>query len=88
MSDEKQLRVWTWSDEEWVIAYSAEDAAEVYAETGAEPDPDAKWEPCPDDKMFTFHDEDENGKPRDTRKTMREHAAERGRGYFGTANYG
>jgi len=79
------LRVWTCCDEEWVIAYSAEDAALVYAETGAEP-MDEPWTACPDDKLFTYRDEDENGQPRHTRKTMREHAAERGRGYFGSAN--
>ncbi len=82
------LRVWTCCDEEWVIAYSAEDAALVYAETGAEPIEGEEWTPCPDDKLFTYRDEDENGQPRETRKTMREHAAARGRGYFGTASCG
>lgn len=81
------LRVWTCCDEEWVIAYSAEDAALVYAETEAEPIEDEPWTACPDDKLFTYRDEDGNGQPRETRKTMREHAAERGRGYFGSANY-
>ena len=79
------LRVWTCCEEEWAIAYSAEDAALVYAETGAEP-MDEPWTPCPDDKLFTHREEDDNGQPRETRKTMREHAAERGRGYFGSAN--
>jgi hypothetical protein len=83
-----KLRVWTAAEEEWVIAYSAEDAALVYAGTGAEPMPeDIPWTACADDKVFTFHDEDENGNRRETRKTMGEHAAERGRGYFGSANY-
>jgi hypothetical protein len=87
-----KLRVWTVADEEWVIAYSAEDAAIVFAETGASPIEglDGKpepWTPCDDEEVFTFRDEDDEGRPRETRKTMREHAAERGRGYFGTANF-
>lgn len=85
--DTLKLRVWTCGDEEWVIAWSAEDAALVYAETGADPIEDVPWTPCPDDKPFTYRDEDEDGNERRTCKTMAEHAMERGRGYFGTANY-
>jgi hypothetical protein len=66
MSETKELHVFTADNEEWVVAASPEDAAEVYREyvgeylgsAGAEAATGLRWQALPDEKPLTMTDED------------------------------
>lgn len=84
------LSVYTFDQEEWVVAESPEDAAKVYIEeTKAAPLPiddyPAEWRTLPNDKTITMRDVDGEGTG-DVTKTCAEWAAG-GRRYLGSANY-
>ena len=72
--------------EEWVIAHDEEDATAVYLATGYAPiDDGMHWEKLADDKILKMY-EDEMGGPF-VAKTCAEWVAEKGRSYWGSANY-
>lgn len=81
-------RVYTWDNEEWVVANGPEDADRVYTEemhssireqTG-EP---GEWVECDPAKEFTLV----NGEGPNITASFADHAERHGRGYFGSANY-
>ena len=80
--NQQALHVYSVAEEEWVIAADGDDAMAVMRETGADPGEPDHYEQCADAKPFTFNDGDVSAT-----KTFGEWAAERGRGYFCTANY-
>ncbi len=95
MSDEteKQLHVWTIDEADKVIAYDADDALAVWAETIGEPyavhcDDDDYPGPTlwPDDEPLTIVDVDEPSKPGET-MTGTQWAAKVGRSFLSTTEY-
>lgn len=82
------LKVWT-NDCDYVVADSAEEAmrlARDFYGSALDPSDAAVFEPCKDDRPFTFHADGTRATPGVT-KTFAEWAAERGRGYFCTSEF-
>jgi hypothetical protein len=77
------LHVWT-DEEEFVIAASPEDADAVMRDMRYDGPPIAWWQ-MPDDRPFTYCPD--NDEATAVKKTCAEWCAEKGRGYFCSANY-
>jgi hypothetical protein len=82
---EGEFKVFTCDQEEWVVARDPEDAAAVFAETGAEALVDdgvaVPWTACNPARTITWNDDNQTG------LTTFAELAKRGRGYLGSANY-
>ncbi|WP_437310078.1 hypothetical protein [Sorangium sp. So ce388] len=81
-------KVWT-NDCDYVVAESAEEAkrlARAFYGGNDDPSDASAFEPCRDDRPFTFH-EDGSRASQGVTKTFGEWAAERGRGYFCTSEF-
>lgn len=81
----EHLRVWT-NDCDYVVAESADAAAAVLHEETLTPPDMTSFYACGDSRLFTFY-EDGTRASEGVTKTFGEWAAERGRGYFCTAEF-
>lgn len=90
MTDERQLHVFE-GDDEWFVAYDAEDAWAAWAEFCGEKredydlDGEPYWTLCPDGAPRKIHMEeprDDGSEPEIMTKTNAEWAASNGRGYL------